>query len=154
MKSTVDLTLKRDFNKGNNSFFENIQNHLIRQITGKKHVFPWNNEVRQITDDADLSIQYGGLYRDSDYDNYNCLIVGNKNNRKEFALRRHIQGNVCERCGKPLEEIPWRRELYFCKKCYKDLTTDDDKRDERICWNKSEDHYINRIPWKGGIRIR
>lgn len=154
MKPTIDLTLKRDFNKKNDNFFDAIQGHLIMQMTGRKHILPWTNEIRQITNDADLTIQYGGLYKDSDYNNYNCLIVGNKKDRQDFVFRRHLQNNICDRCGKSLEEIPWQKEYGLCKKCSKDMSTNEDKRNERICWITSKISYINnRIPWKGGFRI-
>ena len=150
MKNTVDLTLKRDFMKEHNDLFDSISRHLLFQAIGKRKLLPWRNEIRQIQDDADLAIQFGGLYRESDYNNHKCLIVGTKKDREQFKFNQSIHDNVCERCGKKLQEIPWDKEFGFCKKCYEDLKTDNELQNEKVCWRtfkRVEDIEI-RICWK------
>lgn len=151
MISTVDLTLKRDFSKNNdNEFFNSIARHIMFTRIGKTKLLPWRNQVRHIESDADLSINHGGLYRESDYDNSYCLIVGTKKDREEFKFKQLIYGDVCERCGNKLQEIPWDKEYGFCKRCYNDLKTEKEIYDERKCWIylKEKDNE-NKVSWRG-----
>lgn len=153
MKNTVDLTIKRDFN---NIDDDNILNQTRRtinfQMTGNKSDLPWRSSIRRVENDRDLSIQFGGLYRESDYYNENILIVGNKEDRKEFRFKQKLNLDICERCGKDLAKIPWKRSDYLCKNCVKELKYD---KPERIPWKNIISQNIEyRICWKkGGIRI-
>lgn len=153
MKRTVDFTIRGDFNnKNDDTLFNRIFSSILLTTIGKRKELPWRNQVRQITNDSELSIQHGGLYSDLDYYNYNCLVVGTKKDRKRFDFDRSLNENICERCGKQLQKVIWKRTNEFCDKCNQDLKSEKDKQLERICWltNKNYDYNQNKIAWKGG----
>lgn len=153
MKRTVDLTIRRDFNnKNDDTLFNRVFSSILLTTTGKRKELPWRNQVRQITNDSELSIQHGGLYSDLDYYNYNCLVIGTKKDRKRFNFDRALNGNICERCGKQLQRVIWKRTNEFCDRCNQDLKSEEDKQLERICWltDKSHSNNQNKIAWKGG----
>lgn len=150
MKNTVDLTRTRDFKREDRNPLEDI---IFRHFSGKKHILPWRNEIRQITNDRDLSFNSGGLYRETDYSKESLLAVGNKEDRKEFNFRKILEGFTCEKCGVSLDEIPWLSGKYgLCRKCTEELGYNNEK--DKICWrNNNKNNSDIKISWKGGIRI-
>lgn len=153
MKNTVDLTRRRDFNNINdNGIITSIRRTINFQLTGRKIELPWKPSIRRIESDRDLTFQHGGLYRESDYYKENILIVGNKEDRKEFKFRQKLNLDICERCGKDLARIPWKKSGCLCNDCIKEMKYD---KPERIPWKNVISQNIEyRICWKkGGIRI-
>ena len=137
MKNNIDLTLKRDFYKGETSLERLMQNSINKSLGISTRLPWWKLKLKRVNSETDLE----------NYDYKNIIIAGNKKKRsniKNKQLRNNVR--ICERCGKPLKKYPWAIYYELCKECSAEMSGNFRV---RICWRlmwnyKSE----KRICWK------
>ena len=137
MDRNIDLTLKRDFYKGETSLERLIQNSINKSLRISTRLPWWELKFKRINSQKDIE----------NYNYKNIITTGNKNERYNIELKKSVNNNrICERCGKPLRKYPWAIYYELCKECSAEMSGNFRV---RICWRlmwnyKSE----KRICWK------
>ena len=137
MNRNIDLTLKRDFYKGETLLERLIQNSINKSLGISTKLPWWELKLKRINSQKDIE----------DYNYKNIITTGNKNERYNIGLKKSANNNgICERCGKSLRKYPWAIYYELCKECSDEISGNFRV---RICWRlmwnyKSE----KRICWK------
>lgn len=121
MKSNIDLT--------SNEMFSRRQDHFVSVLQVLYDKFPWNyRKITPIKSEADFRPKFEGI------------LTGNKEEIKRKKKYIKIDaGNICDRCGKNVDIIPWNRHYYdLCQKC----------------WEAIEKEYGKKYPWEQNQEIR
>ena len=117
MKTNVDLT--------ESQMFSGIS-HNIR--IGNKNI-SWRT----------MEDLYGSTLSE-EYENLPLVFVGNKEDRELQKLsEEECSHNYCDRCGKELTKVIWRRSNCLCKKCNDIL--DKQLNIKKIPWNDLDNKY-------------
>lgn len=97
MKKTVDLTENRQFSAKHNNVF---------RFLGLK--FPWQS-IEEVVE-----------RRDTDLETLEELfLTGSSTDRdKKRYIEKLYSSSYCDRCGRSLQNMAWRRTYGLCSECY------------------------------------
>ena len=103
MKSNVDLT--------ENGIFSSPNRGILKIIAMFEDYLPWDmehkpHEMRDFANDNE----------------WRTFKSGSREDRKKFKEWEGIENQyVCDRCGRSLTNIPWKRYYGLCDECEKEL---------------------------------